>query len=131
MEVRKGFAELRLFTSRMLLATACVSQHVWLVALILAPLTLVAETVRYPQPVLQTGETGIAMSMDVSSSGTLVATANDHRISLSTTHTNGSNEICLATPTVSRLYRSDTMEKRLRLDPEMGNSRPGIHIRAR
>ena len=38
----------------------------------------------------------------------------------STTHTNGSNEICLATPTVSRLYRSDTMEKRLRLDPEMG-----------
>src|SRR5437660_10265528 len=45
-------------------------------------LTLCADGVRYPQAVLQTGETGIAYAMEFSPDSKILAAANDHRVTL-------------------------------------------------
>ena len=56
-----------------------------ILCLILLPsvaLSLAAETRTYPQPILQTGQTGIAYALQFSPDSSIVATANGHRVTL-------------------------------------------------
>lgn len=56
--------------------------HGRLILLLVCGLSAYCQTSRYPQPILQTGETGQAWSMDFSPDGAFLAVANDYRVSL-------------------------------------------------
>jgi WD40 repeat protein len=56
--------------------------HGRLILLVVCALSGFCQASQYPQPILQTGETGQAWSMDFSPNGAFLAVANDHRVSL-------------------------------------------------